>query len=460
MVESQQDFDTDDDPDELPCINLCRTSGKNKLDLCSNQLHIIPNGIFKLTHLQYLYLEDNLIKEIPLKLCENLTHLIWFDIRRNQLKRLPENISLLENLKHLLLEGNQIDELPLQLGSLKNLSGLNLRYNPLKFPSKDIVAKGPKEIIKYLREHCIESEKFEHNILRELSEEAQSLDVNVKENNKRINKLQNEQATGHQYPVGYYANDISDDLRRLSLEDNMLQLLRYSVNSLEIKERKIIPKCSLPALRSRNLYLEPIKNIPKSKEVVGDGSKFGYMRKEPPKLRYQQEIDRAAKRSFNEKADKNVQTRKNKRLLDDWRKKNGSKGNKKNATSSNRKHEIIIPYGHDILTAMETTEESKVLGRATNIHAQKKSSMARLSMDEQLEERIKEHVQNIKNWRRQHNSGALSIDEQLSATAQNLEKAQKLQKQLHEKRAKEYRFRAFTAGNYAPPAHTPPIQKK
>jgi len=445
---------TDCPDDELLPIKLCRNSGKDKLDLCDSQLQIMPIHIFELAHLQYLYLEGNLIEEIPSRLCETLTRLVWLDVRRNELKSLPVNILLLTKLKNLLLEGNRIEILPIQLGTLSNLSGLNLRHNPLKFPPRNIIAKGTKYILKYLREYSVQPEKIgldnDNVVLKEVSNvnDSQSqLLANDDDDACKLRKSQTRTSDRHQYPVGYYADEIPDDRRRLSLEENMLQLLRYSVNTLEIKERKNSPKYSLPALRTKSLYLDPFnKRIHKPKELLPDDERRTSSK---TTLRHQREASRSAMRRFNEKTDKTVQSRKNKKMLDDWRKRNISKSNSK---PSDLKHEIVIPYGHDASSSHVIGNE-KIDAPVKDTNSNSHPQMTRLSLDEQLESRIKEHVRNIKNWRRQHNQNLLSLEDQLSATSKNLEKAQQLQKELHEKRAKEYRFRAFTAGEFAPPAH-------
>ena len=475
--------------DELPAIRLCRTSGKDKLDLSHNRLKFVtmPRRIFDLKHLQYLYLEGNGIKEIPVELCENLTRLLWLDLRRNALVSLPGNISLLSKLKNLLLEGNQIEKLPLELGLLANLSGLNLRDNPLTFPSQEIISLGTKEIIRYLRDYEAQSRQ------RAIAKEDEHVDQTTektkgvqsdKSNSYSNHKNDNEDGLMQKFqkfPVGVYADaldDITDDGRRMSLEENMIQLLRYSVNSLDIKERsKSFPKYTLPSLRTKNIFLDKrgssesnTQKSPVPGEEIGDDDPLYTSTKST--LRRTREVSRAALRRFNEKTDKTLQARKNKKMLDDWRRRNKK-------TESKKKHEIVIPYGHTPATQDDAKEDGAPVAKADKqpVETKSKSSeqrselkMNRLSLDEELDNRIKEHVQNIKNWRRKNNNnntnsnndsnssinnnkGNNFLEDELLTTSKNLEKAHQVQKELQERRTREYRFQAFTGGEFVPPAH-------
>lgn len=56
-----------------------------------------------------------------------------------------------ENLRYLLLENNQLRRLPCELANLRNLTALNLDNNPLERPPCDVVAKGLKSILDFLR---------------------------------------------------------------------------------------------------------------------------------------------------------------------------------------------------------------------------------------------------------------------------------------------------------------------
>uniref|UniRef100_H2Z7T4 Leucine-rich repeat-containing protein 27 n=1 Tax=Ciona savignyi TaxID=51511 RepID=H2Z7T4_CIOSA len=120
------------------------------LDLSSRALQIIPDQLFHLPHIQHLYLEENLINQLPSNFFDRLPALQWLDLRNNQLKSIPVSVGRHQSLKTLLLEGNQLTQLPLQMGLTKSLTGLNLRGNPLVVPPAHIIDQGVFVILSYL----------------------------------------------------------------------------------------------------------------------------------------------------------------------------------------------------------------------------------------------------------------------------------------------------------------------
>lgn len=423
---------------EHPAIELCRKSGKDKLDLCSLKLSSLPTGLLDLLNLQYLYLENNQLSEIPTILCDNLKLLIWFDVRRNNLISLPENINQLVNLKHLLLEGNHIEELPVQLGSLNNLKALNLRYNPLTFPPDDIIAKGTQEILKFLRKYESKPEQVQNHFVTDLSERVRLLsflddDTELKSPRKRGSLT-------HRCPMVSFSRQSS------LVENKMLNLLEQSVSSLELKDRtESYQKHSLPLVKPKSSRVESNKGERMKPMFIESERKLSTKRES----RIQRDLDRASKRKLNEKTEKNVQAIKDKRSLDDWRtsKKSADIKNTEKNTKFKQTHEIVIPYGHDELICVKKSSAPVMEKKA--MPEQRLADVNRLSLNEQLENRIKEHVQNIKNWRRNHSTDLISLEKELSETTENLDIAEQLQRQLQTKHSKEYRFRAFTGGDYS-----------
>ncbi|KAM7102914.1 leucine-rich repeat-containing protein 27 [Ciconia maguari] len=94
----------------------------------------------------------NVISTIPEDLFQKLPHLVWLDLRYNKIKALPPGIGYHRQLKTLVLERNPIKELPTELGNLTSLTALNLRHCPLEFPPKDVIQKGLKSILCFLRD--------------------------------------------------------------------------------------------------------------------------------------------------------------------------------------------------------------------------------------------------------------------------------------------------------------------
>ncbi|XP_029691330.1 leucine-rich repeat-containing protein 27 [Takifugu rubripes] len=111
----------------------------------------VSDCILKNSTLKYLYLEGNQISDIPDSFFISLPRLLWLDLRNNQIPSLPAQIGSHRALKTLLLEGNPITELPPELGHVISLSGLNLRYCPITFPPPDVVSRGVRSILQYLR---------------------------------------------------------------------------------------------------------------------------------------------------------------------------------------------------------------------------------------------------------------------------------------------------------------------
>lgn len=126
-----------------------------KLDLHSNKITMIPETIPNLKDLILLDLSHNRnIRTFPESLtglekleelrmfCCNLTslsktigtlkNLTCLNVSSNQISVLPKTIGMLINLKHLNLYNNNIQELPEEIGNLEQLQSFNLSFNLLK----------------------------------------------------------------------------------------------------------------------------------------------------------------------------------------------------------------------------------------------------------------------------------------------------------------------------------------
>nr|CAD7575335.1 unnamed protein product [Timema californicum] len=64
----------------------------------------------------FVYLEGNLLENLPDSLFVSLPVLKWLDVRNNKLTQFPKTVAYHDNLQVLLLQGNQIQRLPLELG--------------------------------------------------------------------------------------------------------------------------------------------------------------------------------------------------------------------------------------------------------------------------------------------------------------------------------------------------------
>ena len=128
------------------------------LDLRSRQLSRLCTEFVLLHRLEYLYLEGNLLKEVPAQVVQGWRSLRWLDLRNNLLVGLPSTIGELRNLRTLLLAGNKIGQLPLELGHLSKLTGLNLSGNPLSDPPRSVVEQGTRQVLSYLLKKHSESQ--------------------------------------------------------------------------------------------------------------------------------------------------------------------------------------------------------------------------------------------------------------------------------------------------------------
>lgn len=117
---------------------LCELTGRSLKGLFTNEyldlskcgLKHIPEGVFDLVHLEFLYLCMNQIQEIPENV-KNLKKLKSLFVRRNNLTNLPKTLGDLCELQVLDLSNNQITEIPKELSSIEPLKILKLLNNKL-----------------------------------------------------------------------------------------------------------------------------------------------------------------------------------------------------------------------------------------------------------------------------------------------------------------------------------------
>lgn len=145
------------------------------LSLSDNPLVSLPPEIKHLTNLEFLALSNSLHNTLPTEICEltslhtlrltgnrltflpatigQLTELKTLDLSFNLLSQLPAEIGLLTRLESLALLKNRLTQLPMEMGNLANLENLHLKDNPgLLTPPPEIIARGTKDILAFLRE--------------------------------------------------------------------------------------------------------------------------------------------------------------------------------------------------------------------------------------------------------------------------------------------------------------------
>lgn len=104
----------------------------NSLILKDNRFRNFPEGILRMSSLQYLDLSENRLKNISDGI-GTLKKLEYLDLNTNKIEEIPASIANLQNLKVLNLENNRLKELRFELCNLKQLKILNLRSNKLDF---------------------------------------------------------------------------------------------------------------------------------------------------------------------------------------------------------------------------------------------------------------------------------------------------------------------------------------
>ncbi len=107
------------------------------LDLSGVQLTSVPEEIKYLTHLQFLYLNNNFIKSFSKEIAtfEDLQRL---HLSNNQLKCISTEVENFSNLQFFYLDSNQLEALPAELGECHNLIELDLSNNHLKAVPREL----------------------------------------------------------------------------------------------------------------------------------------------------------------------------------------------------------------------------------------------------------------------------------------------------------------------------------
>ncbi|WP_300664108.1 leucine-rich repeat domain-containing protein [Fluviicola sp.] len=114
---------------------LLRYKKLQKLQFWENEVSVLPDGFFELSHLRELYLSCNLEELSPL--IEKLQELRILVVSGNQIKQIPASIQKLGKLEELDVSNNQLTELPAFLAELPSLKILHIYGNP------DLVVNDP-----------------------------------------------------------------------------------------------------------------------------------------------------------------------------------------------------------------------------------------------------------------------------------------------------------------------------
>ena len=121
-----------------------------RLDLSQNLISTLPADLLLMTSLTELILEQNKLTVLPDDI-GLLVNLQTFSLADNNLTFLPQSIGDIQRMKVLKLENNQLKELPPELGIVYSLEDVRVRNNPLKIPPAEVVKKGTRHFLDYLR---------------------------------------------------------------------------------------------------------------------------------------------------------------------------------------------------------------------------------------------------------------------------------------------------------------------
>lgn len=192
-------------------LNGCNElEGINVISLDINNLGLkkLPNEIFKLINLQYLFCSHNLLRFISSKI-SRLTNLKTFVCSYNTIITLPSDICELKNLELLDVSNNVLKQFPVNIHELTNLIELNCNWNEMAYLPANLEKLQNLRILKcdnnhlvdvpLLPENNLEVFTYKNNYLfknmlddkHEIQEEKIDGSVNVssRKNNIRLPKL-------------------------------------------------------------------------------------------------------------------------------------------------------------------------------------------------------------------------------------------------------------------------------
>ncbi len=100
------------------------------IDLTISELKVVPEEIYKATHLKVLRLGMNRLESLPAKIA-TLTELQYLHLTANYLMTIPEELTTMKSLRSLRLSSNSLNELPKSIGEMVGLRELYLDDNQL-----------------------------------------------------------------------------------------------------------------------------------------------------------------------------------------------------------------------------------------------------------------------------------------------------------------------------------------
>ncbi|XP_013922432.1 PREDICTED: leucine-rich repeat-containing protein 27 [Thamnophis sirtalis] len=407
------------------------------LDLSRKDLQHLTAEMYRLFNLRYLHLEGNSLCVIPEDFFQSLSNLTWLDLRYNKLKELPSGIGCHKQLKTLLLERNPIKRLPVELGNVASLTALNLRHCPLEFPPLEVIQKGLSCILCFLRKNRHQNVEYAESVSPEMPPVEKlnladimksSLDLSDgwpnEEEMIRFKKLRDELIQDER-------QDYPED--KISSNESLLTLRRTRT------KESLSRKSSILSSRDK-------------KNLFPAASSYDFI----IQSKMAEECRLAALKEMRGKQALIEQRRKDKEVLQKWRKQSRKIREKKGIyTYSPQKGNTMVsqnaPYATDNIKSndkldswREPSDLDERIETAQNINAIRATDTFRAAKYKEVQNRIKQHTQLMKEKRKKLRG---LPKEEMEKANQDLETVEHLEGELTELKKdlhKEYRFTAFT----------------
>ncbi|XP_048362110.1 leucine-rich repeat-containing protein 27 isoform X2 [Sphaerodactylus townsendi] len=466
------------------------SSSSVSLDLSKKDLQHLTEDIYKLLNLKNLYLEGNALSVIPEDFFQHLPNLVWLDLRYNRIKELPPGIGCHKQLKTLLLERNPIKRLPVELGNVNSLTALNLRHCPLEFPPTEVVQKGLPVILSFLQKYSNldDSDPVTPELPSLLEQEAKAIVREYKrkydrppDRRKAFNDLWRQMSFIKMPPIEKL--NLTDLVKSsLDLSDgwpNEEEMVRFQ----KLREEMIQDERE-EYLADQKLYNESMTSIfskrSRAKQSVSCkwtvATPRGKKKLFPAVSSYDlliqtkraEDCRLAALKDMKQKLALIEQRRKDKEVLQKWRRQAKLMREKKTElyTFSSEKRDKVsqnAPYAtdddsnyHGKLKGWEVPNKQESPAEMTlNSSPEKTTEEARLAKYKEVENRIRQHTQIMKEKRKK--SAGIPFENMKKAN-EDFQKAEELEGELAEVKKDlhpEYRFTAFTGE--LPPALDKPL---